>query len=42
MTLEQVEQVFTKYNGSKAYGKSGVELLKKASQGKAILYFYEK
>lgn len=42
MTLEQVEQVFTKYNGSKAYGKSGIELLKKASQGKAILYFYEK
>jgi hypothetical protein len=46
ISLEQVEKVFISYNGSgviaNKYGKDAITLLKNASEGKQILYFYEK
>ena len=46
ITLNQVEKIFASYNGSgpvaEKYGKDAIDLLKKASDGKANLFFYEK
>ena len=46
ITLEQVQQVFKRYNGSgdiaNKYGEDAIKLLKDAAEGKQTLYFYEK
>jgi len=46
ISIEQVEKIFASYNGSgpiaQKYGKDAIDLLTKASNGKATLYFYEK
>ncbi len=46
LTLDQVEKVFSRYNGSgpiaEKYGKDAIKLLIGASQGSQIMYFYQR